>query len=50
MEDAHATVLDLEDDERNAFFAVYDGHGGLSLILSPRSPIDPIFLSPTLFP
>ncbi|KAF8827673.1 hypothetical protein HHX47_DHR4000358 [Lentinula edodes] len=30
MEDSHAIVLDLDDDkhERNAFFAVYDGHGG----------------------
>lgn len=30
MEDAHATVLDLdgEQEDSNAFFAVYDGHGG----------------------
>ena len=30
MEDAHAAVLSLEDgtEEKNAFFAVYDGHGG----------------------
>lgn len=30
MEDAHAAVLALEDgaQERNAFFGVYDGHGG----------------------
>ncbi|KAE9404078.1 PP2C-domain-containing protein [Gymnopus androsaceus JB14] len=30
MEDSHAVVLDLDEDkvERNAFFAVYDGHGG----------------------
>ncbi|KIJ54938.1 hypothetical protein M422DRAFT_153371, partial [Sphaerobolus stellatus SS14] len=30
MEDAHTTVLDLDrsDKEKNAFFAVYDGHGG----------------------
>jgi serine/threonine protein phosphatase PrpC len=30
MEDAHATVLSLdkEDKQSNAFFAVYDGHGG----------------------
>ncbi|TFK27738.1 PP2C-domain-containing protein [Coprinopsis marcescibilis] len=27
MEDAHATILDLDNDS-NAFFAVYDGHGG----------------------
>lgn len=29
MEDAHAAVLNLDgSDEPNAFFAVYDGHGG----------------------
>lgn len=30
MEDAHATVLNLDgsESEKNAFFAVYDGHGG----------------------
>lgn len=30
MEDAHAAVLTLEDgtEEKNAFFGVYDGHGG----------------------
>jgi len=29
MEDAHAAVLDLDDEPNsNAFFAVYDGHGG----------------------
>ena len=31
MEDAHATVLELEEGENvasNGFFAVYDGHGG----------------------
>ncbi|KII90856.1 hypothetical protein PLICRDRAFT_39460 [Plicaturopsis crispa FD-325 SS-3] len=30
MEDAHATVLDLDGspDDSNTFFAVYDGHGG----------------------
>lgn len=30
MEDAHATVLDLDQNSEssNAFFAVYDGHGG----------------------
>jgi serine/threonine protein phosphatase PrpC len=33
MEDAHAAVLDLDQDAEtsNAFFAVYDGHGGTSL-------------------
>lgn len=29
MEDAHATELELQGSEgKNAFFAVYDGHGG----------------------
>ncbi|KAF9428408.1 Protein phosphatase 2C 2 [Podila epigama] len=29
MEDAHTTILDLEDEAKGtAFFAVYDGHGG----------------------
>ncbi|KZW03340.1 PP2C-domain-containing protein [Exidia glandulosa HHB12029] len=31
MEDAHATVLRLADDDDNTFFAVYDGHGGASV-------------------
>jgi len=31
MEDSHAAVLDLDGSEEssNAFFAVYDGHGGV---------------------
>ena len=31
MEDAHAVVLSLDKDNENpnAFFAVYDGHGGM---------------------
>lgn len=35
MEDSHAIVLDLDEQktERNAFFAVYDGHGGKSSLL-----------------
>ncbi|KAF9158247.1 Protein phosphatase 2C 2 [Mortierella sp. AD010] len=28
MEDAHTTLLNVEDAEGTAFFAVYDGHGG----------------------
>ncbi|KAG8724737.1 Protein phosphatase 2C 2, partial [Ceratobasidium sp. 428] len=28
MEDAHATVLKLDEQTDNAFFAVFDGHGG----------------------
>lgn len=34
MEDAHATVLNLDEktgDEKASFFAVYDGHGGSSV-------------------
>lgn len=36
MEDAHAieVSLDDEDDNGNAFFAVYDGHGGTRPISS----------------
>ncbi|KAG8994058.1 Protein phosphatase 2C 2 [Tulasnella sp. JGI-2019a] len=30
MEDAHTNVLELGEGDRNAFFAVYDGHGGVS--------------------
>lgn len=30
MEDSHAAVLDLDGPgASNAFFAVYDGHGGM---------------------
>jgi len=31
MEDAHAAILDLDEEggDTNAFFAVYDGHGGM---------------------
>lgn len=28
MEDAHTHLLALPDDDKAAFFAVYDGHGG----------------------
>ena len=32
MEDAHAAILGIDEEhgDRNAFFAVYDGHGGMS--------------------
>lgn len=30
MEDAHTHLLTLPDDKNCAFFAVYDGHGGLN--------------------
>jgi protein phosphatase 2C family protein 2/3 len=35
MEDAHATVLDIdgEGSDSTAFFAVYDGHGGKNMFL-----------------
>lgn len=53
MEDAHAAVLTLEDGakEKNAFFGVYDGHGGkfLPFFLSsliPRSQAAPSQNSP----
>jgi protein phosphatase 2C family protein 2/3 len=31
MEDAHTAILSLEESttDKNAFFAVYDGHGGI---------------------
>lgn len=34
MEDAHVTVLNLDESptDKNTFFAVYDGHGGNSLL------------------
>ena len=37
MEDAHAIVLDLEaeNDKKNCFFAVYDGHGGAPILSYP---------------
>lgn len=28
MEDAHTTLLDMEDEKGCSFFAVFDGHGG----------------------
>lgn len=31
MEDAHTHILSLPDDPGTAFFAVYDGHGGVYL-------------------
>lgn len=39
MEDAHAIVLDLDGDhdDSNAFFAVYDGHGGMHALFSTQS-------------
>jgi hypothetical protein len=37
MEDAHSIVLDLDEgaNESNAFFAVYDGHGGVCFQYAP---------------
>jgi protein phosphatase 2C family protein 2/3 len=29
MEDAHTHILEMENDRSAAFFAVYDGHGGM---------------------
>ncbi|KAG0365966.1 Protein phosphatase 2C 2 [Gamsiella multidivaricata] len=31
MEDAHTTLLEVEDAKGTAFFAVYDGHGGANV-------------------
>ena len=47
MEDTHAAVLDLDGsgESSNAFFAVYDGHGGVflsSTILTLKVPISVI--------
>jgi len=33
MEDAHTALLKLDEGSGNAFFAVFDGHGGTSLII-----------------
>lgn len=43
MEDAHATVLNLDEktgDEKASFFAVYDGHGGKCRGISPSGERD----------
>lgn len=29
MEDAHTHILSMKEDKDAAFFAVFDGHGGL---------------------
>ena len=42
MEDAHTTILDLDEDgssEKKAFFAVYDGHGGACSQLRVRQSL-----------
>ncbi len=43
MEDAHAIVLDLDEGQvdSNAFFAVYDGHGGTCPALRAESACSP---------
>ena len=40
MEDAHTALLKLDEGSGNAFFAVFDGHGGtpLSIGVDPRLP------------
>jgi len=37
MEDSHTAELQLDEDNRtkNAFFAVYDGHGGMWFLVVP---------------
>ena len=50
MEDAHTAELQLDQDNRpgNAFFAVYDGHGGefslvvVLLVVSSRPPFNSV--------
>lgn len=34
MEDAHTALLKLDEGSGNAFFAVFDGHGGAPLIIN----------------
>ncbi|KAF9953233.1 Protein phosphatase 2C 2 [Modicella reniformis] len=49
MEDAHTTLLDVEDANGTAFFAVYDGHGGSNIArycgehLHTKIVVDPAF-------
>jgi len=40
MEDAHTALLKLDEGSGNAFFAVFDGHLGVPLIIgsNPRLP------------
>lgn len=45
MEDAHTTILDLEDAKGTAFFGVYDGHGGEPVILFDTKELFEIHLS-----
>jgi serine/threonine protein phosphatase PrpC len=51
MEDAHTAELQLDEDNRtkNAFFAVYDGHGGTSstvIVWLVHDPYYPRFVIP----
>ena len=34
MEDAHTHILTMKEDKDAAFFAVFDGHGGLFIQIS----------------
>jgi len=42
MEDAHTTLLKLDEVSGNAFFAVFDGHGGTPLIICTRPDLIPL--------
>jgi hypothetical protein len=33
MEDAHTTLLKLDPSSGNTFFAVFDGHGGVYVLI-----------------
>ena len=52
MEDEHTAILDLDDgsesEEKNAFFAVYDGHGGNVFICNAYSSVSFPFLQDKL--
>ncbi|KAF9190907.1 Protein phosphatase 2C 2 [Haplosporangium sp. Z 767] len=46
MEDAHTTLLEVEDAKETAFFAVYDGHGGKYMMIE-LSKKDDLWMSHT---
>jgi hypothetical protein len=45
MEDAHTALLKLDEDSGNAFFAVFDGHGGAPFIILQTLGCQPYFTS-----
>jgi hypothetical protein len=46
MEDAHTTVLKLDPQTNNAFFAVFDGHGGVYWLPWTLVLTHPLFQAP----